>query len=250
MDLGLTGKTVVLTGAAGGIGRHAAVRFAQEGATVVAVDRDETALEGLMAELPGDDHSHIVATLTGQASAEAVIAQILQERGRVDVVAHLAGILEAILVPEVSEEQWDRHMSVNVSATFFLTRAAAEAMRTDGVRGRILIMSSGSWLSGGMPARLPYATSKGAVTTMARSMAKEYGPAGICVNCIAPGLIDTGMMREGLSPEARASMEAATPLLRFGRPEEVADTIVYLCSDRASFVSGATINISGGNTLY
>jgi NAD(P)-dependent dehydrogenase (short-subunit alcohol dehydrogenase family) len=250
MDLGLTGKVVVLTGAAGGIGRHAAVRFAEEGASVVVVDRDEGVLDGLVSELPGSGHSRIAVTLTGQATSEEVIAQALRDHGRVDVVAHLAGMLEPIPVAEVTEEQWDQHMNVNVRATFFLTRAAAESMRIDGVRGCILIMSSGSWLSGGMPTRLPYATSKGAVTTMARSLAKEYGPAGIRVNCIAPGLIDTAMMRAGLSSEQRAAMEAVTPLRRFGHPEEIADTTVYLCSDRASFVSGATINVSGGNTLY
>jgi NAD(P)-dependent dehydrogenase (short-subunit alcohol dehydrogenase family) len=250
MDLGLTGKVVLLTGAAGGIGRHTAARFAEEGAIVVAVDRDQAGLEGLVAELPAGGHRSIAATLTGQSTSEAVVAEVLREFGRVDVVAHLAGMLESIPVADVSEEQWDQHMNVNVRASFFLARAAAEAMRDDGVRGRILLMSSGSWLSGGMPSRLPYATSKGAVTTMARSLAKEYGPAGICVNCIAPGLIETALMREGLSSADRESMEAATPLRRFGRPEEIADTTVYLCSDRASFVSGATINVSGGNTLY
>jgi NAD(P)-dependent dehydrogenase (short-subunit alcohol dehydrogenase family) len=250
MDLGLTGKVVVLTGAAGGIGRHTAARFAEEGATVVAVDRDKAALDELVAQLPGAGHRYVAATLTGQATAEAVISQVLRDHGRVDVVAHLAAILEAVPVPEVSEAQWDQHMSVNVSATFFLTRAAAEAMRNEGIRGRILIMSSGSWLSGGMPTRLPYATSKGAVTTMARSLAREYGPAGICVNCIAPGFIDTAMMGKGLSPEQQTAMETATPLRRFGRSEEVADTTVYMCSDRASFISGATINVSGGNILY
>ncbi|QJU52713.1 SDR family NAD(P)-dependent oxidoreductase [Herbiconiux sp. KACC 21604] len=250
MDLGLAGKVVVLTGAAGGIGRHTAQRFAEEGATVVAVDRDAAALDTLVAELPGGGHLALAATLTGQDSAEAVVARVLRSRGRIDVVAHLAGVLETIPVPEVDEEQWDRHMNVNVRATFFLTRAAAEWMRAENVAGRILIMSSGSWLSGGMPTRLPYATSKGAVTTMARSLAKEYGPAGITVNCVAPGLIDTGMMRLGLTAERRAEMEAATPLGRFGLPEEIADTTVYLCSARASFVSGATVNVSGGNTLY
>jgi NAD(P)-dependent dehydrogenase (short-subunit alcohol dehydrogenase family) len=250
LDLGLEGKVVLLTGAAGGIGRPTAARFADEGATVVAVDRDAGALAELVSSLPGTGHSLIAATLTGQATAEAVVARVLRQHGRVDVVAHLAGMLEAIPVPEVNEQQWDQHMNVNVRATFFLARAAAEAMRSDGVRGRILLMSSGSWLSGGMPTRLPYATSKGAVTTMARSLAKEYGPAGICVNSIAPGLIDTAMMRNGLSSHDRVAMEAATPLRRFGRPEEIADTTVYLCSDRASFVSGATINVSGGNTLY
>ena len=119
-------------------------------------------------------------------------------------------VLSGRPVPEVSQAQWDQHMSVNVSATFFLTRAAAEAMRNEGIQGRILIMSSGSWLSGGMSTRLPYATSKGAVTTMARSLAKEYGPAGICVNCIAPGLIDTAMMRRGLSSEQRTAMDRGT----------------------------------------
>jgi NAD(P)-dependent dehydrogenase (short-subunit alcohol dehydrogenase family) len=250
MDLGLNGKVVVLTGAAGGIGRHTAFRFAEEGAHVVAIDRDDAALHDLVNSLPGRGHSRIEATLVGQQTAEAAIAQALRTHGRIDVLAHLAGILEAIPVAEVTEEQWDSHMNVNVRATFFLARATAEAMRADEVHGRILLMSSGSWLSGGMPTRLPYATSKGAVTTMARSLAKEYGPAGICVNSIAPGLIDTGMMREGLSPERRLEMEAATPLRRFGRPEEIADATVYLCSDRASFVSGATINVSGGNTLY
>ncbi len=250
MDLGLDGKVVVLTGAAGGIGRHTAQRFAEEGATVVAVDRDAATLDTLVAELPGTGHLALAATLTGQDSAEAVVARVLRSRGRIDVVAHLAGVLETIPVPEVDEEQWDRHMNVNVRATFFLTRAAAEWMRAENVAGRILIMSSGSWLSGGMPTRLPYATSKGAVTTMARSLAKEYGPAGITVNCVAPGLIDTGMMRLGLTAERRAEMEAATPLGRFGLPGEIADTTVYLCSARASFVSGATVNVSGGNTLY
>ncbi|MFE0419823.1 SDR family NAD(P)-dependent oxidoreductase [Streptomyces tendae] len=250
MDLGINDHVVVLTGAAGGIGRHTAVRFAEEGARVVVVDRDAAALKELVPELPGAGHSYIATTLDGKDTAEAVIAQVLVDQGRVDIVAHLAAILETVTVPDVTEEQWDRHMSVNVSATFFLARAAAEAMRRDGVPGCIAIMSSGSWLSGGMSTRLPYATTKGAVTTMTRSLAKEYGPVGIRVNPIAPGLIDTAMMREGLAAGQRTAMETATPLRRFGLPEEIADTTVYLCSRRASFIAGATINVSGGNTLY
>jgi len=250
MDLGIRGSVVVLTGAAGGIGRPTAIRFAEEGARVVAVDRDADALKELVAQLPGTGHSYLEATLSGKATAESVIDHVLQEYGRVDIVAHLAAILEAIPVPDVTEEQFDRHMNVNVGATFFLARAAAEAMRAADIHGSILLMSSGAWLSGGMPTRLPYATTKGAVTTMARSLAKEYGPDGIRVNCIAPGLIDTAMMRTGLAPDQRTAMESATPLRRFGLPEEIADTTVYLCSARASFISGAAINVSGGNTLY
>jgi 3-oxoacyl-[acyl-carrier protein] reductase len=98
--------------------------------------------------------------------------------------------------------------------------------------------------------RLPYATSKGAVTTMVRGLAKAYGPDNITVNAIAPGLIDTRMMRSGLTPEYRSELEQATPLRRFGRPEEIASVVAFLASDAASFISGATINVSGGFTLY
>ena len=123
-------------------------------------------------------------------------------------------------------------------------------MKSRSIPGRLILMSSGAWLSGGMSTRLPYATSKGAVTTMSRGLAKAYGPHGITVNAIAPGLIDTAMMRSGLSDVDRRTMEDATPLKRFGTPEEVAAVVVFLASDAASFISGATINVSGGFTLY
>ena len=149
-----------------------------------------------------------------------------------------------------SEDDWQKHMDSNVNATFFFARAAASIMKQQGKGGRIILMTSGAWLSGGMSDRLPYATTKGAVTTMARGLAKALGPFGITVNAIAPGLIDTAMMRKGLSDSARLQMEEATPLRRFGTPEEIASVVAFLASDAASFISGATINVSGGFTLY
>ena len=250
MDLNLRGKAVLCTGAAGGIGRHTARRFAEEGAVVACVDRDETALADLVKSLPGRGHLGIAQTLVGAETATQVVDQTIKSLGRIDVLVHMAAVLDSIELETVTEQQFVDHMSVNVTATFFLARASAEQMQRQGAGGRIIAMSSGSWLSGGLPTRLPYATTKGAVTTMMRGLAKAYGPDGITVNTVAPGLIDTAMMRSGLDPQARAELELATPLRRFGEPDEVASVIVFLASGCASFVSGATVNVSGAYTLY
>ncbi|UCR88185.1 SDR family NAD(P)-dependent oxidoreductase [Mycetocola spongiae] len=250
MKLGLENKVVLCTGAAGGIGRPTARIFAEEGARVICVDRDASAVEELVASLPGEGHTGIALTVHDRATAEEVVARVLATYGRIDVLAHLAAMLQTVELTEVTEEQWMAHMNVNVNATFFLARAAAEAMCEHGDGGRVTIISSGAWLSGGLSTRLPYATTKGAVTTMARGLAKAYGPRNITVNTIAPGLIDTAMMRDGLTPERRVELEEATPLRRFGTPEEIASVIVFTSSAPASFISGATLNVSGGNTLY
>lgn len=250
MRLGLEGKVVVCTGAAGGIGRPTAQLFAEEGARVVCVDRDAAALGDVVSSLPGDGHLGLPVLLKGRASAEEVIARAVAANGRVDVLAHLAAVLQTIDLNDVTEEQWNEHMTVNVNATFFLARAAAEQMRTQGEGGRLVVITSGAWLSGGLPTRLPYATTKGAVTTMIRGLAKAYGPDNITANTVAPGLIDTAMMRSGLTDQERQRLEGATPLRRFGDPKEIASVIVFLASQHASFITGATINVSGGNTLY
>ena len=174
----------------------------------------------------------------------------MTKHSRLDAFIHMAAVLEILEIDDVTEKDWQNHMDSNVSATFFFARAAANIMKEQGKGGRIILLSSGAWLSGGMSDRLPYATTKGAVTTMSKGLAKAYGPHGITVNTIAPGLIDTAMMRKGLSDSARRQMEDATPLRRFGNPEEVAAVVAFLASDAASFISGATINVSGGFTLY
>lgn len=250
MDLGLHGHVVLVTGAAGAIGTAVAHEFAREGAQLVVADQDADGLARLLRDLPGSAHVAHQVTLGGRASAEELVNLVLRHHGRIDVLAHLAAILQTTPVSEVSEESWDAHMGINVSSTFFVSRAVAESMKARDIQGRIVIMSSGAWLSGGLPTRLPYAATKGAVTTMARSLAKEYGPDGITVNTIAPGLIDTPMMSAGLTAESRNELELATPLRRFGTPEEIAAVTVFMCSRPASFVSGATFNVSGGNTLY
>lgn len=250
MDLGLRDKVVLCTGAAGGIGRPTARLFAEEGARVVCVDRDPGAAESVAADLPGGDHVGLAADLRDRTSADGMVEEVVARTGRLDVLAHLAAVMRPAAVPDVDEELWNDHLSVNVTATFFLARAAADRMRAGARGGRIVLVTSGAWLSGGLPTRLPYATSKGAVTTMVRGLAKTYGGEGITINAVAPGLIDTAMMRSGLDATTRRSLEDATPLRRFGRPTEIASVIVFLASAHAAFVTGASVNVSGGQTLY
>lgn len=250
MKLDFSNRVVLVTGAAGGIGRASVALFGAAGAHVVCVDRDREALLSLNDIVPAGQLTLLPIELTGAAAANEVVGRTLTDHHRLDALVHMSAMLQILNLDDVTEDQWQDHMEVNVNTTFFLARTAAEAMKDRSIAGRIILMSSGAWLSGGMATRLPYATTKGAVTTMARGLAKAYGPDGITVNTIAPGLIDTAMMRSGLSDADRRQMEDATPLRRFGTPEEVASVVLFLASEAASFISGATINVSGGFTLY
>jgi NAD(P)-dependent dehydrogenase (short-subunit alcohol dehydrogenase family) len=250
VKIDLANRVVLATGAAGGIGRISVKLLAAAGAHVVCVDHDRVALESLTELVPADQLTLLPMELSGASAANEALSRTLAAHHRLDALVHMSAMLQVLNLDEVTEEQWQHHMEVNVNATFFLARGAADVMKDRSIEGRIILMSSGAWLSGGMTTRLPYATTKGAVNTMSRGLAKAYGPHGITVNTIAPGLIDTAMMRTGLSDVERRRLEDATPLKRFGTPEEVASVVVFLASDAASFVSGATINVSGGFTLY
>lgn len=250
MRINLDNRTVIVTGAGGGIGSASVKLLVECGAHVICVDQNDEALKELAKSLPADQITLIPMSINDAQSASKVVELSMAKRKHLHALIHMSAVLEALEIDDVSEDQWQSHMDSNVNATFFLSRAAAKIMKDQGNGGKIILMSSVGWLSGGMSTRLPYATTKGAVTTMARGLAKAYGPHGITVNTVAPGLIDTAMMRKGLSDSARSQMEEATPLKRFGTPEEVASVIVFLASDGASFISGATINVSGGFTLY
>jgi NAD(P)-dependent dehydrogenase (short-subunit alcohol dehydrogenase family) len=250
MDLGLSGKAVICTGAAGGIGRPTAALFAREGARVLCVERTEELAASVVSELSGSGHAGLACDLKEPSAWADVVTASLELLGGVDVLAHLAGVLVPRPISSLGPDDWDLHMDLNARGTFFLARNAAEHMRQAGNGGRIVVATSGAWLSGGLPDRLAYASSKGAVTTMVRGLAKEYGRDQVTVNCVAPGLVDTPMMSRGLNEDTRRSLEAATPLGRFARPDEIAACVVFVASAAASFISGATLNVSGGFTLY
>lgn len=241
-------KSVIVTGASGELGRTTAEALAAAGARVLCVDLDPR-VEEVPAALTGEGHGSMSGDLTRPAFSDEVVAAAVEQTDGLDALVHAAGILRPQPLDEVTVEEWDAHFDINVKASFLIGRAAGKAMCDRG-SGRILFFSSGTWQYGGLPDRVAYGSSKGAVNTMSRSFARAFGPSGISVNCIAPGLIESPMMSSSLTDEKRTELEDAVPLRRFGRPEEVASVAVFLSSDAASYVSGATINVSGGYVLH
>ena len=245
----LTDKVVICAGV-GAIGEATAKTLASAGATLVCVDIQAARCEQIASALPGHRHVGWEVDLTDHTAVTALVGKTVEMFGRVDIAVHSASMLKHIEVDYIEPDDWDVHFDLNVKSTFYLFRAAANAMRSDKRGGRLIAFTSGCWLYGGQVGRLPYCTTKGAVTTMTRHLARIYGPDGITVNAIAPGLIDTPMMSIGLTAERRRELEEATPLQRFGTPDEIAGVVLFLASRLGSFMSGATVNTSGGFTLY
>jgi NAD(P)-dependent dehydrogenase (short-subunit alcohol dehydrogenase family) len=241
---------VLCTGGTGGIGQAVAEAFAVAGARVLIVDRDQDATAKVAAALPGSGHAGRGCDLTDRAVVDTLPALARERLGSLDVLVNLAAVLRRQPVAEVTEADWDTQVDINLKAAFFLARSCATDMRAAGLAGRIVLFASQAWWTGGYGGSAVYAASKGGVVSLTRALAREYGPAGITVNAIAPGSIDTPMLRTGLDEAATASIVAATPLARLGSPRDVAAASVFLASDHASFITGTVLNVSGGWLLY
>jgi NAD(P)-dependent dehydrogenase (short-subunit alcohol dehydrogenase family) len=246
LDDGLAGARVLVTGAAGGIGGAVAEAFLAAGAHVASSD-----LAAASPAAGGPPGTFLPADLREDGAAAALIPRAAEALGGLDAVAHLAGVL--VRQPDlarVTEADWDLQHDVNLKATFFLLRAAAEQMRLAGTGGALIAATSQAWWSGGLGGSAVYAASKGGVVSLCRGLARTYGPAGITVNTVAFGAVDTPMLTAGLSAQATEEIIAATPLGRLGTPREVAGSVLFLASRRAAFVTGATLNVSGGWLAY
>lgn len=249
---GLEDKGVVVTGAAGGIGRAVTVAFASAGAKVCAVDLNQEAVDEIVASVedPGR-HLAIAADLTDLDGHEPLLRRVLDSFGRFDVLAHLAAVLRRCSdVNDVTEDDWDFQLDVNLKATFFLNRAAARLMKEQKRGGRIINFTSQGWWTGGFGGSVVYCASKGGIVSMTRGLARTYAADGIMVNTLSPGAVDTTMMRGGMTEEALEAFVKQIPLRRMATPEEIAGTVVFLASDHASYITGATINVSGGFLMY
>lgn len=248
---GLEGRGVILTGATGGIGAAVARGFASAGAKVMAVDLDQAKLDDLVHSLDGSGHVGAVADLRDLSTHMPLVERARRELGGVYVLANLAAVLRRRgSVDEVTEDDWDFQHDINLKSAFFLSRAAANAMIAGGNGGRIILFSSQGWWTGGFGGSVAYASSKGGVTTMCRGLARTFGPHRITVNCVSPGQVHTPMLMTGLAPEIYESMKKQTPLGYVAEPEELAGPVVFLASDHASYITGATLNVSGGFLMY
>lgn len=249
---GVAGRGVLVTGAGGAIGRAIAVAFAQAGARLALTDLAAPALEETAAALPAGSETHLLpADLRAADARRAIVDRARLALGRIDALVHSAAVIvrQADLAA-VTEADWALQEEVNLRATFFLARDVAEAMRADGRGGRVVLFTSQAWWTGGLEGSVVYAATKGGVVSLTRGLARSYGPHGVLVNCVAPGVIDTPMLRDGTSDEALERLRASVPLGRIGTAEEVAGVVLFLASRHASYMSGATLNVSGGQLAY
>jgi NAD(P)-dependent dehydrogenase (short-subunit alcohol dehydrogenase family) len=252
LGAGLEGKGVIVTGAGGGIGRAIVQAFDMAGARICAVDRQEGSVGEVVAGLNYPErHLAMGVDLADLRTHADLFASAQRTLGRVDVLAHAAAMLRRrSSVMEITEEDWDLQLNMNLKATFFLNMKAATAFRNQGRGGRIINFVSTSWWTGGTSVAIPYAASKSGVVSMSRSLAKTFAKDGITVNTLAPGGVDTPMMREGLTQDQLDAYIATIPMGRLASPAEIAGSVVFLASDHASYISGATLNVSGAQLLY
>lgn len=244
---GLDGRSVIVTGAARGIGRATALAVGAAGARVLAVDLLADELDSLAAEL-GEGHHTQVFDLRDTGAIADLCASAAATLGGLDGLAHVAGvILRRGDLDEVTEEDWDLQYQVNLKATFFLDREAARHM-TSG--GSIVNFSSQGWWTGGYGGSVAYSATKGGVVSLTRGLARTLASRDIRVNAVAPGAVETPMVMDGLTDEARQDFMAQVPLARMGRPDELAHAVTFLLSDAASYITGATLNVSGGQLIY
>lgn len=252
--MGLTdGLTALVTGAAAGIGRTTALTFAAEGAKVVVSDvQSEGGKETVaLIEKSGGTATFVAADVSKPADVAQLIASSVQTYGKIDCAVNNAGI-EGKINPfvEQSEENFDAIIAVNLKGTFLCLQAEIDAMQKSG-GGAIVNLASVAGLIG-FPGLSPYVASKHGVIGLTKNAALEYARSGIRVNAVCPGGIDTRMLdslAEQSTGGAQSSSEMMAPLHpmgRIGKPQEVADLIVWLCSTRASFVTGAAIPVDGG----
>jgi len=236
-----SGKTLLLTGANGGIGREIAALFAEAGANLVLADRDQGELAGFAAGLGGTGGKHVQALdAADPASAQTLVNAAVAAFGTVDYVVPSAGIYLAEPFAQMTDDQWRRTLSINLDGVFYLLSRVQGAL----AEGSAIVNLTSLAGHRGAFTNAHYSASKGALTSLTRSLARELGPR-TRVNAVAPGIIETPMTRDLLQTRADSSI-AQTPLARLGHPAEIARVVAFLCSDAASFISGETVHVNGG----
>lgn len=243
--MSLNGKVAIVTGASRGIGRQAAIQLAESGAKVaVNYSSNKSKADEVVKtiEQSGGQAVAIQADMSKVSEVEMLFAETLERFGRVDILVNNAGVMENHAIADVSEEVFDRHFALNVKGTYFACQQAMKHMTPGGT-----IINFSTSVSGAMlPTYSVYAATKGAVEQLTRQLAKEFGPRDIVINCIAPGQVATDLFLNGKSPEQVDSFRRMNAFGRLGEPEDIANALELLVSDKARWITGQTIRVNGG----
>jgi len=246
----LNGITAVVTGAGAGIGEQICLRFAREGATVVALDRDGASAEAVVRRIGEDGgaaHAH-QCDISSNADCGKALEWVKRELGGVHALCNVAGIVDSGTLLDADEESWRRTMEINLTGAYYMCRLFVPLMIASGGGSIVNIASIGGLV--GFAGSVGYQASKGGVIQMTRTLAVEWAPAGVRVNAIAPGHIATTLVMKQweTEPELKEFFLDRTPMGRLGKPDDVVGAVVFLASDAASMVTGQTLAIDGGYT--
>jgi NAD(P)-dependent dehydrogenase (short-subunit alcohol dehydrogenase family) len=254
-------RVAIVTGSARGIGRACALQLAEEGAKVVVSDIDDDAGVGVVAEITdaGGDATFVHADVTSKQEVEQLVAATTAKLGTVHILVNNAGTDVKGSVDELPQETWDFLMELNLRGTFLCTQAVVPEMRKNAY-GRIVCMSSMAGKSG-EPYTSPYCATKFGIIGFIQSVALEVGPDQITINAVCPGAVETDLNKKSVAQSAKASGRSyedelyekfikLTPLGRMATPKDVALAVAFLASDEASFITGSSLNVSGGREMH
>jgi len=256
MDLNLRNKVALVTGGSRGLGRAVVLGLAAEGAKVAinyyrdrakGIDLGPEAAE--LAQVVGAAYGVAVLAVPGDVAKSAEVTEMFERTeaglGPIDVLVNNAGVWPTAYVKDMDEAEWNATLAVNLTGTFLTCREAVRRWLSRGTQGRIVNVVSQAAFHGSTTGHAHYAASKAGVVAFTVSLAREVAPHGICVNAIAPGMMTTEMAREALKKSA-ADYLKRIPLGRIADPAEVANVVTFLCSSRASYMTGATVDVTGG----
>ena len=246
----LAGKVVIVTGSGQGMGRAVAERFAEAGARLMINDIDAAAAQRAASDLArrGIEAACVAGDVTVGAEVARICQIALDRYGTIDILVNNAGILRPTAVIDIEEDEWDLVIGVNLKGTYLCSRAVLPAMRRAGW-GRIINFSSTAGKNVSTVGGAHYTAAKAGILGFTRHLAREVAADGITVNAVCPGLIDTQMVRRTIDEAQVRAFAASFPIPRLGRPQEVAELVAFLASDRAGYITGASLDINGGDLM-
>ena len=243
-------KVAIVTGAGQGMGKAVAERLAQGGSKIVVFDINSDQAEAAISSLNEYSSESMVVTgdVTKKDDVEKAVKDTVDRFGQVDILINNAGVLRPTAVIDIDEKEWDWVVAVNLKGTFLFSQAVLKIMRKNNW-GRIVNFSSTAGKNISTVGGAHYTSAKAAILGFPRHLAKEEAGHGITVNSVCPGLIDTEMVRNTIDPVKTQKYADSFPISRLGEPEEVAELVAFLCSNRAAYITGASLDINGGDLM-